>query len=107
MGATLPDAVPALRQHPHAAAQPLGPSSHTEHAQAQRPALGCLDHGRRRFVVLHWDAVNLHDVVAGFEAAATCWTAGHAVLHHQRAVSNDGEAKAAIWARGDVNLRNE
>jgi len=105
VGATIPDAVPALGQHPHAAAQPLRPPGHTEHAQTQRPTLSCFDHGCCRFVMLHWDAVDLHDVVPGLEAVATSRTAGHAVVHHQRAVSNDGEAKAAIRAGSDVNLR--
>lgn len=105
VGATLPDAVPALRQHPHAAAQSLGPPGHTEHAQTQRSTLSCFDHGRCCFMVLHWDAVDLHDVVPSLEATATGRTVGHAVLDHQRAVSNDGEAKTAIRAGSDINLR--
>ncbi|TNN66148.1 hypothetical protein EYF80_023626 [Liparis tanakae] len=96
----------ASRDVSHTQNVPLGPPGHAEHAQTQRPTLSGFDHGGCRFVMLHRDAVDLHDVVPGLEAVATRRTAGHAVVHHQRAVSNDGEAKAAIRAGSDVDLRN-
>lgn len=102
--AALPHAVAALGQHPHAAAQPLGPAGHAEHAQAQRAALRRLDHGRRRLVVLDRNAVDLHDIVPDLQAAAAGGAAGRALLHHKGAVAHDGEAEATVGAGGDVDL---
>lgn len=103
---TLSDAISALWQYPHAAAQTLGSAGHTEHAKSEGSALRCLNHGCCSFMMLHRDAVHLHDVVIDFEATACGWTSGHALLNHQRAIPHDGEPKTTVWAWGDVNLKN-
>lgn len=41
------------------------PGAQTQHPQAERPALGGLDQRRRCLVLPDWDAVDLHDKVAG------------------------------------------
>lgn len=107
MGTTLPYAVSTLGQHPHAAAQPLGPPGHAEHAQTKRTTLSCFDHGCCSLVMLNRDAIDLHDIVCSLETTATSGTVGHAALHHQGAVSHNGEAKSTIRAGGDVNLRTK
>lgn len=33
-------------------------------------------------MVLHWNAVDLHDIVPSLEATVTSWTIRHAVLNH-------------------------
>lgn len=105
VGAAVPHAVPGLGQHPHAAAQALGPSRHAEHPQAQSSTLGPFDHGRRRFVVFHRDPVDLHHIVSDLEAPVAGRTVGYAVLHHHRAVADNGETEATVQAWVYVDLR--